>query len=134
MNAHLILGCDGRHSKVRPQLGLVEKARLLSFTVAMRLPNSSPLLPLPTYGHIFLGAWGPMLIYPIGNSTGGVGDRTDARGCFDVTPELSGGPKGATELLRREYAPHLPPALARALLDSLEREPPSLARRFKRRG
>ena len=127
LHAHVVLGCDGRHSKVRPLLGLAEKARLLSFSVAMRLPNSAPLLPLPTYGHIFLGAWGPMLIYPIGNSTGGGGARTDARGCFDVTPELSGGPKGAAELIRRDYAPHLPPALAQALLQSLEREPPQIA-------
>lgn len=134
LGTRLVLGCDGRHSKIRPLLGLSEKARLVSFSVAMRLPNSAPLLPLPSYGHIFLGAWGPMLIYPIGGLAGGLGgeadmpaQRTDARGCFDVTAELSGGPKGAAELIRREYARHLPPALARALLESLDRELPQIA-------
>ena len=124
LHAPLILGCDGRHSKIRPLLGLAEKARLVSFSVAMRLPDSAPLLPHPTFGHIFLGAWGPMLIYPIG---GEGPQRSDARGCFDVTGELSGGPKGAAELIAREYAPHLPPALAQALLSSLAREPPQIA-------
>ena len=122
--ARLILGCDGRHSKIRPLLGLAEKARLISFSVAMRLPGSAPDLPVPGYGHIFLGAWGPMLIYPIG---GEGEDRSDARGCFDVTAELSGGPKGAAEIIRRDYAHHLPPKLARALLESLDREPPQIA-------
>mgnify|MGYP000517644175 CR=1 FL=1 len=122
--ARLILGCDGRHSKIRPLLGLAEKARLISFSVAMRLPGSAPHLPVPGYGHIFLGAWGPMLIYPIG---GEGADRSDARGCFDVTADLSGGPKGAAEIIRRDYAAHLPPQLRQALLESLDREPPQIA-------
>ena len=104
LHAPLVLGCDGRHSKIRPLLGLAEKARLVSFSVAMRLPDSAPLLPHPTFGHIFLGAWGPMLIYPIGGTIGGEApQRSDARGCFDVTGELSGGPKGAADLIAREY-------------------------------
>jgi 2-polyprenyl-6-methoxyphenol hydroxylase-like FAD-dependent oxidoreductase len=129
LHAPLILGCDGRHSKIRPLLGLAERARLVSFSVAMRLPEAAPLLPLPTYGHIFLGAWGPMLVYPIGGEPAAHGGapRADARGCFDVTAELSGGPKGAAELIAREYAPHLPPRLAQTLLQSLEREPPQIA-------
>ncbi len=123
LRANLVLGCDGRHSKIRPLLGLHEEARLLSFSVAMRLPDGAKHLPCPTYGHIFLGAWGPMLIYPIGGPDG----SRDARGCFDVTRELSGGAKGASELLRRQYAPHLPAPLGKALLESLDREPPQIA-------
>lgn len=121
--SRLVLGCDGRHSKVRPLLGLSEQARLLSFSVAFRLPGGGPLLPNPGYGHIVLGAWGPMLVYPIG----GANNAQDARGCFDVTSELSGGPKGAAELLRREYAPYLPPRLSQAMLESLDRELPQIA-------
>ncbi len=64
--ARLVLGCDGRHSKIRPLLGLPEQARLLSFSVAFRLAGGARFLPHPSYGHIFLGAWGPMLLYPIG--------------------------------------------------------------------
>lgn len=123
LRTNLVLGCDGRHSKIRPLLGLSEDAKLLSFSVAMRLPDGAQHLPCPTYGHIFLGAWGPMLIYPIGGPDG----ARDARGCFDVTRELSGGPKGAADLLRREYAQHLPEALSKALLESLDREPPQIA-------
>jgi len=123
LRANLVLGCDGRHSKIRPLLGFPEAARLVSFSVAMRLANGAKLLPCPTYGHIFLGAWGPMLIYPIGGPNG----ARDARGCFDVTRELVGGPQGASELLRREYAPHLPAPLAKALIESLDRELPQIA-------
>lgn len=121
--ANLVLGCDGRHSKIRPLLKLPERAKLVSFSVAMRLIGGAPLLPCPTYGHIFLGAWGPMLIYPIGGPDGG----QDARCCFDVTSELSGGPKGAAKLMREEYAPHLPPALRDSMLASLDRELPQIA-------
>lgn len=121
--ARLVLGCDGRHSKMRPLLGLPEKARLLSFSVAMRLPGAAHLLPQPGYGHIFLGAWGPMLVYPIGGPEG----RNDARGCFDVTSDLSGGPKGAAKLVREEYAQHLPAALRAELLAALDREPVQIA-------
>ena len=123
LHAHLVLGCDGRHSKIRPLLGLAEQARLLSFSVAFRLPMGGPILPCPGFGHIILGAWGPMLVYPIGGPQG----ARDARGCFDVTSDLSGGPRGAADLLRREYAPHLPPALRQAMLESLDREPPQIA-------
>ena len=123
LRARLVLGCDGRHSKVRPLLGLSEQARLLSFSVAFRLPGGAPLLPNPGFGHIVLGAWGPMLLYPIG----GRENAHDARGCFDVTSELSGGPRGAAELLRQKYAPHLPARLAQAMLNSLDREPPQIA-------
>ena len=37
--------------------------RLLSFTAAALLEDCP--LPQPGYGHIFLGAWGPILVYPI---------------------------------------------------------------------
>lgn len=118
-HARLVLGCDGRHSKVRPLLNLPERARLVSFTVAVHMPGAARLLPRPGYGHIFLGAWGPMLVYPT--------SRDDARGCFDVPRDLSGGPRGAAELLRETYAPHLPEALRRVLIESLDRELPQIA-------
>jgi 2-polyprenyl-6-methoxyphenol hydroxylase-like FAD-dependent oxidoreductase len=127
LHARLVLGCDGRHSKIRPLLGLSEKARLVSFSVAMRLPGAAHLLPRPGYGHIFLGAWGPMLVYPIGGVDPSGGGRGDARGCFDVTSDLSGGPKGAATLLREQYAQHLPEALRKELLASLDREPVQIA-------
>jgi 2-polyprenyl-6-methoxyphenol hydroxylase-like FAD-dependent oxidoreductase len=129
--ARLVLGCDGRHSKIRPLLGLSEQAQLVSFSVAFLLPGGAKLLPHPTFGHIFLGAWGPMLLYPIGwpGHKGGreQGAGADARGCFDVTSELSGGPRGAAELLRRDYVPHLPPALGQAVVEALSRDLPQIA-------
>ena len=43
--ADLVLACDGRHSKVRALLELEERAKLLSFTAAVRLENCA--LPHP---------------------------------------------------------------------------------------
>lgn len=119
LRANLVLGCDGRHSKVRPLLGLHEASRLVSFTVAVYFPGGAKHLPHQGFGHIFLGAWGPILIYPV--------SKTDARGCFDVSSELSGGPAGAAKILREGYAEHLPPDLRAALLESLDREKVQIA-------
>ncbi|MCS6915499.1 MAG: NAD(P)/FAD-dependent oxidoreductase [Myxococcales bacterium] len=119
LRAPLVLGCDGRHSKVRPLLGLPEQARLVSFTVAVHLPEAAALLPHRGFGHIFLGAWGPILMYPV--------SARDVRGCFDVSADLSGGPAGAARHIRDDYAGYLPPPLRAALLAALERERPQIA-------
>src|SRR5690242_14066853 len=61
--APVVIACDGRHSKIRALIEMPEQARLLSFTAAALLENCP--LPQPGFGHIFLGAWGPILVYPI---------------------------------------------------------------------
>ena len=109
--ASLILVADGRHSKLRPSLGFSVRSRLLSFTAALRLEGAP--LPHPGYGHIFLGAWGPILAYPIGSDV--------ARLCFDVP--VGTRIEGLAERLRRDYLPHLPPTLANAVGAALGREP-----------
>jgi hypothetical protein len=46
---------------------------------------------------------------------------------FDLTTERRGGRRGAADLIRREYAQHLPLPLQQALLESLDRELPQIA-------
>jgi 2-polyprenyl-6-methoxyphenol hydroxylase-like FAD-dependent oxidoreductase len=104
----LVLCADGRHSKLRRA-----DARLLSFTAALRVRTT---LPHPGWGHIFLGAWGPILAYPIADGV--------ARLCFD----LPVGTTRATVLdrLRAAYTPVLPAGLRAAVEHALDDEPVEL--------
>jgi 2-polyprenyl-6-methoxyphenol hydroxylase-like FAD-dependent oxidoreductase len=58
LRARLVLVAEGRHSRLRAALGIAEESRLLSFTAALLARGAE--LPAPGYGHIFLGAWGPI--------------------------------------------------------------------------
>ncbi len=81
----------------------------LSFTAAALLEDCH--LPHGSYGHIFLGAWGPILAYPIG--------KGDARTCIDLPADMDRGKDAVVARLRSEYLPVLPaqvqPSLQRAL-------------------
>jgi 2-polyprenyl-6-methoxyphenol hydroxylase-like FAD-dependent oxidoreductase len=109
LRAPLVLACDGRHSKIRTLLGIEDHATLLSFTAAALLEDCH--LPHAGYGHIFLGAWGPILAYPIGGQ--------NARTCIDLPPDMDRGKPAVIARLRAEYLPVVPdgvaPSLARAL-------------------
>jgi 2-polyprenyl-6-methoxyphenol hydroxylase-like FAD-dependent oxidoreductase len=98
LQAPLVLACDGRHSKTRTLLGLEERATLLSFTAAALLEDCR--LPHAGYGHIFLGAWGPILAYPI--------SAKDARTCIDLPADMDRGKEALLARLRGEYLPVVP--------------------------
>ena len=110
--APLVLACDGRHSKIRALIEMPERARLLSFTAAALLEDCP--LPHPGFGHIFLGAWGPILVYPIGPA--------NARTCIDLPADMDKGKAAVMARIRNEYAPHLPDAVGATLLAALDRE------------
>jgi len=99
LRARLVLSAEGRHSRLRDDLGIAVEARLISFTAALRVPGAR--LPHPAFGHIFLGAPGPILAYPIGGG--------DARMCFDLPDSVR--PEELRRLLLSRYAPLLPAAL-----------------------
>jgi 2-polyprenyl-6-methoxyphenol hydroxylase-like FAD-dependent oxidoreductase len=98
LHAHLVLACDGRHSKTRTLLGIEEQATLLSFTAAALLEDCR--LPQPGFGHIFLGAWGPILAYPISHK--------DARTCIDLPADMDRGKEALLQRLVGEYLPVVP--------------------------
>jgi squalene monooxygenase len=108
--APVVIACDGRHSKIRALIEMPERARLLSFTAAALL-ESCPL-PEPGYGHIFLGAWGPILVYPIG--------PRDARTCIDLPSDMDKGKEAVIARIRADYAPHLPPGVRATLIKALD--------------
>jgi 2-polyprenyl-6-methoxyphenol hydroxylase-like FAD-dependent oxidoreductase len=106
----LVIACDGRHSKVRALVGLQERARLLSFTAAALLEGAR--LPRPGFGHIFLGAWGPILAYPI--------NARDARTCIDLPADMDRGKEAVIARIRAEYLPVLPDGVAGPLAHALD--------------
>ncbi len=108
--AKLVIGCDGRHSKLRTLFGMEERATLLSFTAAALLADCE--LPHPGFGHIFLGAWGPILAYPINNK--------DARTCIDLPADMDRGTEAVIARIRSGYLPFLPPSVKSSLLRALD--------------
>jgi 2-polyprenyl-6-methoxyphenol hydroxylase-like FAD-dependent oxidoreductase len=110
LRAPLTLAAEGRHSKLRPILGIDEESRLLSFSAAVLARDTE--LPHPGYGHIFLGAWGPILAYQIG--------ARDVRMVLDVPSDGEKGLKQVAAKLRAEYAPLVPEPLRGAMVRALE--------------
>lgn len=108
--ADLVLGAEGRHSSLRNRLGLPTKTRLVSFTAALRVRNAE--LPHAGFGHVILGAPGPILAYPIGGG--------DVRMCFDLPAERR--TLAVSSLLRTDYAAAVPEPLRSAMMRALDGE------------
>ena len=110
IRAPLVLAAEGRHSKIRGMLGIEEDARLLSMTAAVLARDTS--VPNAGFGHIFLGAWGPILAYPIG--------PRDARTCIDLPQDMDKGKEAVIARIRSDYAPHLPEGVRATVIKALD--------------
>ncbi len=110
--ASLLIGADGRHSKVRRLLGLPTDVTLLSYMVLVALEGD--LLPERGYGHVIVGAPGPALAYPYG--------ERQVRVCIDVPLGLTGGAEGIASFVRIHHARLFPEPLRGALVSALERQ------------
>src|SRR5262249_54565351 len=95
--AELTVVAEGRHSKLRGMLGIEGERRLLSFTAALLLDPAE--VPYPRHGHVFLGAGGPVLAYPVGGRV---------RMCVDLPTCADRGRDAILALLREGYAPFVP--------------------------
>jgi 2-polyprenyl-6-methoxyphenol hydroxylase-like FAD-dependent oxidoreductase len=76
------------------------------------VPDGARHLPHPGFGHIFLGAWGPILVYPIGPA--------DARTCIDLPSDMDKGKEAVIARIRADYAPHLPEGVRATLVKALD--------------
>ena len=113
VRAPVVIAADGRHSRLRQALGIAAKASLLSYTLGIPVPRRA--LPRPDLGHVFLGAPGPILAYPLGSA--------QARMNVDVPLRA---PRGRDELvawLREEYPAFLPAPLREAFLQAVSAGP-----------
>jgi 2-polyprenyl-6-methoxyphenol hydroxylase-like FAD-dependent oxidoreductase len=113
LHARLVVAADGRQSRVRKALGLEPEINLLSYTVVATVKG--PKLPWRGFGHVFLGAPGPILAYPYGPEL--------IRLCIDVPLSAPKGKDAMKQYVRENFAACVPQPLRDAMLDSLESNP-----------
>lgn len=104
-----IVGADGRSSVARKTLGIPNNRTLVSYMAGVLLEDVE--LPYEGYGHVFLGAAGPALVYRIGTR--------QIRICLDVPIHSQ---KKSTYLWDA-YSPVFPKVLQEAFRQSLENRP-----------
>lgn len=109
-----LVGADGKGSTTRKLAGLPDTRETIGFTAGIELHDAP--LPAPTCAHVFLGAWGPILAYPILRRPDGT---VVSRMTFDLPRELPVKGKALAGYLREAFVPHLPEALARHVLEAL---------------
>jgi squalene monooxygenase len=83
-----LVAADGAISRIAQLAGIKVESRRISTIFGYRIPAAQ--LPAPDYGHVFLGARAPILIYPI--------SRHEARILFDL-PYQDGCRTGPAECL-----------------------------------
>ena len=111
----LMIGADGKGSTTRKLAGVPDGRETVGFTPGVEVYDAA--LPSPRSAHVFLGAWGPILAYPIMQDEDG---RVRTRVTFDLPKELPGkGPKLAA-YLRDAFIPHMPAPLGRQTLAAIE--------------
>lgn len=124
VRADLTLVAEGRHSLLRKQLRTGESSRLLAYNAALLVDDA--VLPEGRYGHIVLGAPGPILAYPIGLAGG---ERHRVRMCFDfpALPEAGRGLARIGAAIRERYLPLVPEPLRTAAGRALDDHKPEVA-------
>ncbi len=117
VHADLVIGADGKASQVRKLAGIPDQRHTVGFTVGLELRNAR--VPAPTWGNIILGAWGPVLVYPISR------DPTTGDLVYRVTLDLPANlpAKGArlSEFLLETFVPFLPQPLADQIAEAITR-------------
>jgi squalene monooxygenase len=113
LRCSLLVAADGRQSRIRKELGLEPEVNLLSYTVVATVKG--PKLPWRGFGHVFLGAPGPILAYPYGDDL--------IRLCIDVPLDAPKGRDGMRQYVRENFAHCIPQPLRGAVVDSLSADP-----------
>ena len=109
LSAARIIGADGRASVVRQALGLSVKRIPCSRMVGVTIEDVE--LPLTGYGHVLLGAPGPILAYQTG--------ARHVRIIADI-PLDHWNPRERANLLSESYAELLPEALRPAFIEAVQ--------------
>lgn len=107
--AERIVGADGRSSIVRPALGLSRSSKLMSYMAGFMIRDVE--LPFEGYGHVILGAPGPILLYRVSPEL--------VRVSIDVPEEPRSGADYWKSRLSTGYASFLPGPLREAFEKAL---------------
>lgn len=104
----LVVAADGKGSTVRKLAGISDEGReTIGFTAGVSLVGAT--LPRPTYAHVFLGGWGPVLVYPILREADGT---VTTRVTFDLPRDLPVKGERLREHVIRAYLPFVPAPLS----------------------
>jgi 2-polyprenyl-6-methoxyphenol hydroxylase-like FAD-dependent oxidoreductase len=124
VRADLTLVAEGRHSLLRQQIRTDESCRLLAYNAALLVDDA--VLPEGRYGHIVLGAPGPILAYPIASAGG---EHHRVRMCFDfpALPEAGRGLARIAAAIRELYLPLVPEPLRTSAGRALDHHKPEVA-------
>jgi len=106
----MLVAADGTSSRLARMAGIGVHNRRISTIWAYRLCSDN--LPEQEFGHVFLGAGTPILLYPIG--------RTEARILFDLPYQTGGRPTAADCLAMARV---LPAALRRDVEQAIVGQP-----------
>ncbi len=116
IKADLVVAADGKSSTVRKLAGIPDDGReTIGFTAGLELRNAS--LPRPGYAHVFLGAWGPVLAYPILREADGT-IRT--RITIDLPRELPVKGPALKQHILRTYVPFVPAPLSAEIAAAIQ--------------
>ncbi|MEM7154324.1 MAG: FAD-dependent monooxygenase [Myxococcota bacterium] len=111
VRADLVIAADGKSSSVRKMAGISDEGReTIGFTAGVELRNAT--LPRPGYAHVFLGAWGPVLAYPILREDDGT---VITRVTIDLPHHLPAKGEALKDYLIRTYVPFVPAPLSAEL-------------------
>lgn len=110
-----IIAADGKGSSVRKMAGIADDRETIGFTAGVELRDAT--LPAPTYAHVVLGAWGPILAYPIlKNEDGSITTRVT----LDLPRELPAKGDAIKQHLLRAYVPFLPMPLSQQVAAAIK--------------
>ncbi len=115
VRADLVVGADGKSSSVRKLAGISDEGReTIGFTAGVEIHDAT--LPRGSYAHVFLGAWGPVLAYPILREDG----RVSTRVTFDLPRILPAKGARMKEHIMRAYLPFIPAPLCTEVARALQ--------------
>jgi squalene monooxygenase len=115
ITADLVVAADGKGSTVRKLAGINDDGRqTIGFTAGVSLVDAH--LPRPTYAHVFLGGWGPVLVYPIERDSGGA---VTTRVTFDLPRDLPVKGERLRDHVLRAYLPFVPSPLSAQIAAAL---------------
>ena len=111
IRADLVIAADGKSSSVRKMAGISDEGReTIGFTAGVEMKDAT--LPRPGYAHVFLGAWGPVLAYPILREDDGT---VRTRVTIDLPHHLPAKGEALKSYLIRTYVPFVPAPLSAEL-------------------
>lgn len=116
VHADLVVAADGKASQTRRLAGLPDARQTIGFTAGLEIRDAA--VPATTWGSIILGAWGPVLVYPIAREADG---SLTFRVTLDLPAQLPAKGAKLGEYLLDTFVPYLPTELGVQIAAAIHR-------------